>query len=82
MSIMQPKWFRRLDLAVGHVVWAVDNDVVRGGKVLMIDNDDRYNVVTDEGSTLSAVRSCLGEAVLEVATSSKFEHSSCGSRPR
>ena len=28
----QPKWFRRLDLAVGHfVVWAaVDNDVVRG----------------------------------------------------
>ena len=30
MSTMQPKWFRRLDLAVGHVVWAADNEVVMG----------------------------------------------------
>ena len=55
MSTMQPKWFRRLDLAVGHVVWAVDNDAVRGGKVSTIDNDGRYDVVTDEGFTLSGV---------------------------
>ena len=55
MSTMHPKWFRRLDLAVGHVVWAVENEVVRGGKVLTIDNDGRYEVATDEGSTLRGV---------------------------
>ena len=55
MSAMQPKWFRRLDLAVGHVVWAVENEVVRGGKVLTIDNDGRYDVMADEGSTLRGV---------------------------
>ena len=55
MSTMQPKWFRRLGLAVGHVVWAVENGVVRGGKAQTIDNDGRYDVVTDEGSTLRGV---------------------------
>ena len=62
MSTMQPKWFRRLDLAVGHVVWAVQDEVEWGGKVAAIDNDGRYDIVTDGGVDLRGIareRLCL-----------------------
>ena len=32
MSLMQPKWFRRLDVAVGHAVWVANGtEVIEGG---------------------------------------------------
>ena len=56
MSLMQPKWFRRLDVAVGHAVWVTDGDKVYGGFVRVIDNDGHCTVVSDAGAPLSGVR--------------------------
>ena len=38
VSLMQPKWFRRLDVAVGHAVWVAGGAQVSGGFVRAIDN--------------------------------------------
>ena len=56
MSLMQPKWFRRLDVAAGHAVWAVDGSTVAGGFVRAIDNDGHYTVESDAGASLCGVR--------------------------
>ena len=54
MSLMQPKWFQRPDVAVGHVVWAVGETVV-GGTVQAIDDDGHYTVAIDGGGTMASV---------------------------
>ena len=56
MSLMQPKWFRRLDVAVGHAVWVADGAKVIGGLVHAIDNDGHYTVKPDTGALLFGVR--------------------------
>ena len=56
MSLMQPKWFRRLDVAVGHAVWVADGTQVSGGLVRAIDNDGHYAVQSDAGASLCGVR--------------------------
>jgi hypothetical protein len=56
MSLMQPKWFRRLDVAVGHAVWVADGAKVIGGFVHAIDNDGHYTVKPDTGTLLFGVR--------------------------
>ena len=53
---MQPKWFRCLDVAVGHAVWVANYAEVAGGFVLADDNDGRYTVQTNDGVELCAVR--------------------------
>ena len=56
MSLMQPNWFRRLDVAVGHLVWVHrDGDVV-GGTVRAIDNDGHYTVTACGGTAMVGVR--------------------------
>ena len=54
MSLMQPKWFQQLDVAVGHVVWAVGETVV-GGTVQTADDDGHYTVAVDGGGTMASV---------------------------
>ena len=54
MSVMQAKWFQRLDVAMGHVVWAVGGTVV-GGKVKAIDDDGPYTGAVDGGGTMTSV---------------------------
>ena len=54
MSLMQPKWFQRLDVAVGHAVWAVSETVV-GGTIRAIDGDGHYTVAVGEGGTMTPV---------------------------
>ena len=44
MSLMQPKWFRSLYVAVGHSVWVANGTEVAGGSVKAIDNDGHYTV--------------------------------------
>ena len=56
MSLMQPKWFRRLDVAAGHAVWVVDGLTVAGGFVRAIDNDGHCTVESDAGASLCGVR--------------------------
>ena len=56
MSLTQPKWFRRLDVAVGHAVWVADGVQVYGGFVRAIDNDGHCTVQPDAGATLRGVR--------------------------
>ena len=57
MSLMQPKWFRRLDVAVGHAVWVADGVQVPGGFVRAIDNDGHYTAQSDAaGAALRDVR--------------------------
>ena len=54
MSLMQPKWFQRLGVAVGHAVWAVGETVV-GGTVRAIDGDGHYMVAVDGGGVMTPV---------------------------
>ena len=56
MSLMQPKWFRRLDVAVGYAVWVAEGVTVKGGFVRAIDNDGHYTVSSDAGASLCGVR--------------------------
>ena len=42
MDLMQPKWFRRHDLEVGHEAWHVGDDGVRAPVIMAIDNDGHY----------------------------------------
>ena len=56
MSLMQPKWFRRLDVAVGHAAWVAEGVTVHGGFVRVIDNDGHYTVKSDAGASLCGVR--------------------------
>ena len=57
---MQPKWFRRLDVAVGHAVWVANGTEVAGGFVMGIDNDGHYTVQTDACVEVRGVRrNCL-----------------------
>ena len=44
MDLMQPKWFRRHDLEVGHEAWHAHSSGVRAAVVLAIDNDGHYTV--------------------------------------
>lgn len=53
---MQPKWFRRLDVAVGHAVWACSENGTVGGMVAKIDDDGHYQVHADNGCVLRGVR--------------------------
>ena len=46
---MQPKWFRRYDVATEHVVWFSDGAIARSGRVPAIDDDGRYTLVDEEG---------------------------------
>ena len=56
MSLMQPKWFRRLDGAAGHAVWVAEGVKVYGGVVRVIDNDGHYTVKSGAGASLCGVR--------------------------
>ena len=56
MSLMQPKWFRRLDVAVGHAVWVANGSEVAGEFVRAVDNDGHYTVQTDGGVELCGMR--------------------------
>ena len=56
MSLKQPKWFRRLDVAVGHAVWVTNGVEVAGGFVRVVDNDGHCTVQTDDGAKLGGVR--------------------------
>ena len=53
---MQPKWFRRLDVAVGHAVWVAGGVQVSGGFVRAVDNDGHYTIQSDAGAMLCGVR--------------------------
>ena len=46
---MQPKWFRRHDVAAEHEVWFSDGTTARPGRVMAIDDDGRYTVVDEAG---------------------------------
>ena len=46
---MQPKWFRRYDVAAEHEVWFSDGTTARPGRVTAIDDDGRYTVVDEAG---------------------------------
>ena len=54
ISLMQPKWFQRFDVAVGHVVWAVGETVV-GGTVQAIDDDGHCTVAIAGGGMVTSV---------------------------
>ena len=60
MSLMQPKWFRRLDVAVGHAVWMADGTRVSGGFVRAIDNDGttQYCLTLETCSSACEGRTC------------------------
>jgi hypothetical protein len=49
MGSMQPKWFRRCDVAAGHEVWFSDGTTARSGRATAIDDDGRYTVVDEAG---------------------------------
>jgi len=49
MGSMQPKWFRRYDVAAEHEVWFSDGTTARPGRVTAIDDDGRYTVVDEAG---------------------------------
>ena len=55
MSLMHAKWLQRLDVAVGHAVWAVGNTGVAGGTVRAIDNDGHCTIAVDGGGTMASV---------------------------
>ena len=44
MDLMQPKWFRRHDLEVGHEAWHASDGGVRAAVIVAIDNDGHYTV--------------------------------------
>ena len=44
MDLVQPKWFRRHDLEVGHEAWHAHDDGVREAVILAIGNDGNYTV--------------------------------------
>ena len=44
MGLMQPKWFKRYDVAEGHKVWAIVGGVAAMGVIKKIDDDGRYTV--------------------------------------
>ena len=44
MDLMQPKWFRRHDLEVGHEAWHACDGGVRAAVIVAIDNDGHYTV--------------------------------------
>ena len=46
---MQPKWFRRYNVAAEHEVWFSDGTTARPGRVTAIDDDGRYTVVDEAG---------------------------------
>ena len=57
MGLMQPKWFRRRDLEVGHEAWHAHVSGVRAAVVLAIDNDGHCTVQHHAGdSTHKGVR--------------------------
>ena len=56
MSLMQPKWFRRIDVVVGHLVWVQRGGGVVGGTARAIDNDGHYTVTTHGGTAMVGVR--------------------------
>ena len=57
---MQPKWSRRLDLALGHAVCVANGADVAGGFVTGIANDGHYTVQADDCVKLRGVyRECL-----------------------
>ena len=45
MGSMQPKWFRRYDVATEHEVWFSDGVAAQPGRVTAIDDDERYTAV-------------------------------------
>ena len=45
MGSMQPKWFRRYDVATEHEVWFSDGVTAQPGRVTAIDDDGRYTAV-------------------------------------
>ena len=60
MGLMQPKWFRRHDLEVGHEARHASDDGVRAAVIVAIDNDGHYTVrhLTDD-STHKGLRRAL-----------------------
>ena len=60
MDLMQPKWFRRHDLEVGHEAWHASDDGVRAAVIVAIDNDGHYTVRHHkDDSTHKGVRRAL-----------------------
>ena len=60
MDLMQPKWFRRHDLEVGHEAWHASDDGVRAAVIMAIDNDGHYTVRHHaDDSTHKGVRRAL-----------------------
>ena len=53
---MQPKWFRQLDVAEVHRIWAVVNGEVVNGTVAAIDDDGHYSLTCDCDKTVTAVQ--------------------------
>jgi len=56
MGSMQPKWFRQLDVAEGHRIWAVVQGEVLNGTVAAIDDDGHYSLTCDCGKKVTAVK--------------------------
>ena len=50
MGPMQPKWFRRYDVAAEHEVWFSDGVAARPRRVTAIDDDGRYTAVDKAGN--------------------------------
>ena len=48
MRSMQPKWFRRYDVATEREVWFSDGTTARPGRVTAIDDNGRYTAVDEE----------------------------------
>ena len=49
MGSMQPKWFRRYDVAAEHEVWFSDGMTARSGRLAAIDDGGRCTVVDEAG---------------------------------
>ena len=56
MGSMQPKWFRQLDVAEGHRIWAVVHGEVLNATVAAIDDGGHCSLTCDCGKTVTAVK--------------------------
>ena len=84
MDLMQPKWFRRHDLEVGHEAWHAHVSGLRAAVVLAIDNDGHYTVQHHaDDSTHKGVRRdllCI-ESAFECPTAADIANLTTTDRP-
>ena len=55
MGSMQPKWFRKLGVAIGHRVWACQDGEVVPGVVTKINDDGDYVVTSTDGEVCHCI---------------------------